>query len=227
VQLANIYDTLFAAYPLLIDLFFGTAGTIASTHAIVAGTSAFQTWISTYCDVVVQLAHHGYPINAIMKMYDKNLGRRLMISCTWFRRRPVTAQLDFFFKVYADPSKPAKGYLHGGLAANGMHLARRHLYENFDFTEIEYRNSFHPRNTTAQDLVDLSKTHTLAHMNADSRQFVEGYYFVVSAHDNPSARRVKSLYPDILETGADYYTRVQLEAMRDVIALIPANLPEL
>jgi hypothetical protein len=64
-------------------------------------------------------------------------------------------------------------------------------------------------------------------MNADSRQFVEGYYFVVSAHDNPSARRVKSLYPDILETDADYYTRVQLEAMRDVIALIPANLPEL
>jgi hypothetical protein len=38
---------------------------------------------------------------------------------------------------------------------------------------------------------------------------------------------VKSLYPNLLTTHPDYFTRAQVEAMRDVVALIPANLPEL
>ena len=150
-----------------------------------------------------------------------------MISCTWFRRQPVNAQLTFFFRVWVDPNNQAKGYLHGGLTANGMHLALRHLYENFNFTQIENRNSFHPRNTTAQDLVNLSANHVLAHMNPDSKQKVGNYYLVVTAHSSASERRVKSLYPDILTTDPDYYTRAQVEAMRDVVALIPANLQEL
>jgi hypothetical protein len=208
-------------------LFFGTAGTIATTHTVVAETTDFKNWIGQRCDVVAQLAHHGYPINAIMKMYDKGMDRRLMISCTWFRRRPVTAALNFFFKVYVDASKPSKGYQHGGLAANGMHLALRHLYENFDFTQIETHDSFHPRNTTAQDLVELSSTIFLAHMNADSKQFAGGYYIVVTAHDNPTVRRVKSLYPDLAATDPDHFTRAQVEAMRDVLALVPPNLPAL
>ena len=227
MQLADIHEKLNAACPLLIDLFFGTAGTIATTHTVVAETTDFKNWISQRCDVVAQLAHHGYPINAIMKMFDKSMDRRLMISCTWFRRRPVTAALNFFFKVYVDSNKPSMGYQHGGLAANGMHLALRHLYENFDFTQIETHNSFHPRNTTAQDLVDLSSTIFLAHMNPDSKQLVGGYYIVVTAHDNASARRVKSLYPDLATTDPDYFTRAQVEAMRDVLALVPPNLPAL
>jgi hypothetical protein len=227
MQLADIHEKLTAACPLLTDLFFGTAGTIATTHTIVAETADFQNWISQHCDVVANLAHHGYPINAIMKMFDKGMDRRLMVSCTWFRRQPVTASLEFFFKVYVDSSNPSKGYIHGGLAANGMHLALRHLYENFDFTQIENRNSFHPRNTTAQDLVNLSSSLFLAHMNADSRQLVGVYYLVVTAHNNPSQRRVKSLYPNLLTTDPDYFTRAQVEAMRDVVALIPPHLPEL
>ena len=227
VQLADIHETLVAAVPLLIDRFFGTAGTIASTHAIVAATTGFRTWISDYCDTVALLAHNGYPINVIMKMHEKGLGERLMISCTWFRRRPVTTQLTFFFKVWADPNNTARGLLHGGLTANGMHLALRHLYEHFNFTQIENKNSFHPRHTTAQDLVNLSANNTLAHMNQNSKQLVGNIYLVVTNHSSASERRVKSLYPNLLTTHPDYFTRTQVEAMRDVVALIPANLPEL
>jgi hypothetical protein len=226
-QLVDVYETLAAAIPLLIDLFFGTAGNIATTHPIVAATTGFQTWITNYCDTVALLAHNGYPINAIVKMHEKNMDKRLMISCTLFRRKPVTAQLNFFFKVYVDPNQPGKGYLHGGLAANGMHLALRHLYENFDFTQIENRNSFHPRHTTAQDLVNLSANHVLAHMDQNSKQLVGNVYLVVTNHSKPAERKVKSLYPNLPTTDPDYFTRAQVEAMRDVVALIPANLPEL
>jgi hypothetical protein len=38
---------------------------------------------------------------------------------------------------------------------------------------------------------------------------------------------VKSLYPNLATTHADYFTKVQVEAIRDVLALVPANLPEL
>jgi hypothetical protein len=64
-------------------------------------------------------------------------------------------------------------------------------------------------------------------MNPDSKQLVGGYYIVVTAHDNASARRVKSLYPDLATTDPDYFTRAQVEAMRDVLALVPPNLPAL
>ena len=226
-QLADIREKLTAACPLLTDLFFGTAGTIATTHTVVAETSDFQNWISRHCDVVANLAHNGYSVNAIMKMFEKRMDARLMYSCTWFRRKAVTASLTFFFKVYVDSNNPGKGYIHGGLSANGMHLALRHLYENFDFTEIETHNSFHPRDTTADDLVGLANKLVLQHMNADSKQLVGDYYIVVTAHDNPSQRRVKSLYPSLATTDPDYYTRAQVEAMRDVLALVPGNLPAL
>ena len=226
-QLADIREKLTAACPLLTDLFFGTAGTIATTHTVVAETADFQNWISQHCDVVANLAHNGYSINAIMKMFEKRMDARLMYSCTWFRRKAVTASLTFFFKVYVDSSNPSKGYLHGGLTGNGMHLALRHLYENFDFTEIETHNSFHPRDTTADDLVGLANKLVLQHMNPDSKQLVGDYYIVVTAHDSPSQRRVKSLYPNIATTDPDYYTRAQVEAMRDVLALVPKNLPVL
>jgi hypothetical protein len=108
-----------------------------------------------------------------------------------------------------------------------MHLALRHLYEHFNFTQIENRNSFHPRQTTAQDLVNLSANHTLAHMNQNSKQLIGNIYLVVTNHSSASERRVKSLYPNLLTTHPDYFTRAQVEAMRDVVALIPANLPEL
>ena len=227
VQLASIHEKLVAAAPLLIDLFFSTAGTIASTHTIAAATTGFRTWISDYCDTVVLLAHHGYPINVIMKMQEKNMGPGLMIPCTWFRRKPVATPLTFFFKVYVDPHNTAKGYVHGGLTANGMHLALRHLYEHFDFTQIENKNSFHPKHTTAQNLVNLSASHVLAHMNQNSKQLVGNVYLVVTNHSSPSERRVKSLYPNILDTHQDFFTRLQLQLIRDVVALIPPNLPEL
>lgn len=226
-QLADIREKLTAACPLLTDLFFGTAGTIATTHTVVAETADFQNWISQQCDVVANLAHNGYSINAIMKMFEKRMDARLMYSCTWFRRKAVTASLTFFFKVYVDSNSPSKGYVHGGLTANGMHLALRHLYENFDFTEIETHNSFHPRDTTADDLVGLANKLVLQHMNADSKQLVGDYYIVVTAHDNPSQRRVKSLYPNLAATDPHYYTRAQVEAVRDVLALVPSNLPAL
>jgi hypothetical protein len=38
---------------------------------------------------------------------------------------------------------------------------------------------------------------------------------------------VKSLYPNLETTDADYFTRAQVEAMRDVLALVPSNLPAL
>jgi hypothetical protein len=119
LQLADIHEKLNAACPLLIDLFFGTAGTIATTHTAIAETTDFKNWISQRCDVVAQLAHHGYPINAIMKMFDKRMDRRLMVSCTWFRRRPVTATLNFFFKVYVDANKPSKAISTGGWPPTG------------------------------------------------------------------------------------------------------------
>jgi hypothetical protein len=64
-------------------------------------------------------------------------------------------------------------------------------------------------------------------MNPDSKQLVSGYYVVVTAHDKPSERRVKSLYPNIPTTDPDYFTRAEVEAMRDVLALVPNNLPAL
>ena len=226
-QLADIREKLTAACPLLTDLFFGTAGTIATTHTAVAETADFQNWISRHCDVVANLAHNGYSINAIMKMFERRMDGRLMYSCTWFRRKKVSAQLTFFLKVYADPGNPGKGYLHGGLTANGMHLAQRHLYENFDFTDIAAENSFHPRATTADDLVDLANKIVLRHMNPDSLQLAAGYYIAVTKHDEPAKRRVKSLYPDLATSDPDYYTRAEVEAMRDVLVLVPANLPAL
>jgi hypothetical protein len=226
-QLADVREKLTAACPLLIDLFFGTAGSIATAHKLVAETADFQNWIVQHCDIVANLAHNGYSINAIMKMFEKGMDGGLMCSCTWFRRKKITSQLTFFLKVYVEPGNPAKGYLHGGLTANGTHLAMRHLYENFDFTQIEPHNSFHPRATTADDLVLLANNLVLAHMNPDSKQLVAGYYVVVTAHDKPSERRVKSLYPNIPTTDPDYFTREEVEAMRDVLALVPNNLPAL
>jgi hypothetical protein len=137
-------------------MFFSTAGTIAGTHTQVANTPEFQTWIAGRCDTVAKLAHAGYPITAIVKMFRENMNERLMISSTWFRRQPITDSLDFFIRVWVDPNNHAKGTIHGGLTANGARLAVRHLYENFIFDlpdSIKAQNSFHPKDTKVNDLV--------------------------------------------------------------------------
>jgi hypothetical protein len=38
---------------------------------------------------------------------------------------------------------------------------------------------------------------------------------------------VKSLYPDLATTHSDYFTRTEVESMRDVLALVPPSLPAL
>ena len=86
-QLADIREKLTAACPLLTDLFFGTAGTIATTHTIVAETADFQNWISRHCDVVANLVYNGYSINAIMKMFENRMNARLMRPAPGFAAR--------------------------------------------------------------------------------------------------------------------------------------------
>jgi len=227
-QLVDIHEKLIAtgSEPLT-AMFFSTAGTIAGTHTQVANTPEFQTWIAGRCDIVAKLAHAGYPITAIVKMFRENMNERLMISSTWFRRQPITDSLDFFIRVWVDPNNHAEGTIHGGLTANGAHLAVRHLYENFNFDlpdSIKAQNSFHPKGTKVNDLVQLANGLTLAHKHQDSLQLVNGYYVAVTNHSDEAKRRVKSLYPSLANTNPHYYTRAEMESIRDVLKEVQSKL---
>jgi hypothetical protein len=208
--------------PLLGKLFFPKAGDLATNHPQGAEDAAFGKWLSVHCDLVMELVHNGYTDLAIVAMFKNKFEEREIITCTWFRREAPKFGGDdvLLFKVTG---------VNGGVIGRRSHLAQRHLYLNFDFTDIKAKNSFHPPDTTIEDMVNIANNLKLADRNAGAKTI--GAYVVCVGEENirpesnrkpnPEKNLVVSLYPALPEHSRDYYTLSQLEGIKNVLDWVP------
>ncbi len=151
---------------------------------------------------MVELTHNGYTDQAIVAMFQNNFEKREIITCTWFRRQPITfsADDDLLFKVLN---------VNGGVIGRRSHLASRHLYLCFDFTDIKALNSFHPKGTTIQQMIQAATGMTLPDRFAGVKNI--GNYVVVVGEEDPTNK--KPGWKPNLEKNL-------------VISLYPVNIPD-
>jgi|GEM_PF-4091955 len=198
--------------------FFPAAGRLAAAHNLREDT-AFGKWLADYCDLIVKLIRNGFHDVAIIEMFRNNFNRKLIVQSTWFSRTalPKDADTEIMFRV---------DNVHGVVIGRRNHLAQRHLYAHFDFTDIKTLNSFHPPETTVQQMVKMTDGMKLPDRNSGAK-LIKGYYVVVGEHGNVEKRLVISLYPNLHSNHQDQFTKDELDRVKNVVKCFPPGLVKL
>jgi hypothetical protein len=198
-----------------------TRKAVASNTDVSATDKDLGEWLVNYRELVLELLHLGYSAAVVAAMYRHGLSHREMLQLTWFRGTPVVPDNA---SVSVKPGEMRNGKLepvHGFIFPHTDHLARRHLYENFEFDAqaaypgdepIKPENSFHARGTTLAHLGQMTATLVVPkdQTSYDYPNPVSGGTLRVAY----SANRVKTLFPVIAQTHLDYFAGPRLQRMK-------------